>query len=81
MRCLSDLHRGDALRMSSSRSSARSPRVSGWTGEIASSGTVGVGEIPARVKGKKSRMFDFLAIEVERLVGVEVMLRVRVRTM
>jgi len=33
------------------------------------------------VKGKKSRIFDFLAVEVERLVGVEVMLRVRVRTM
>jgi len=67
--------------MSSSRSSARSPILSGWTGEVGSSGTVGVGEIPARVKGRKSRMFDFLAIEVERFVGVEVMLRVRVRTM
>jgi len=48
---------------------------------MASCCPVGVGDMPDRVKGKKSRIFDFLAVEVEWLVGVEVMLRVRVRTM
>jgi len=67
--------------MSSSRARTRSPILSGCTGEVGSSGTVGIGDVPARVKGRKSRMLDFLAIEVERFVGVEVMLRVRVRTM
>ena len=80
MRCLCDVHRGDALRMSSSRSSTWSPALSGCTGEIASICTLVVVGIPVRVKGRKSRMFDFLAIEVERFVGVEAMLRVRVRT-